>query len=138
MKIAIIHFGKGSDLDENEERLIGLNIKAAKDGADLIVNPELSIIPLSSPSSPLRRNSQAEDIAQSRAFAWWFATDRGPRFVERLRAEVIAPYRTHAVVGAIRAIPGYTILYNSALVIGPNDLEYVYDKRALTGDVVFA
>src|SRR5262249_43253141 len=95
------------------------------------------ILQLSSPSSPLR-SSKAEDVATSRAFAWWFATDRGPRFVERIRAEVIAPYRTHVVVGTIRAVPGYTILHNSAFVIGPNGLEYAYDKRALTSDVVFA
>jgi predicted amidohydrolase len=138
MKIAIIHFGKGSDLDENEKNLLDLNIKAAKGGADLIVNPELSILPLSSPFSPLRRSSQAEDVVQSRAFAWWFATDRGPRFVERLYVEVVVRYRTHVVVDTIRAVPGYTILHNSALVIGPNDFEYVYDKRALTSDVVFA
>src|SRR5258706_13999378 len=119
MKIAVVHFGKGPDLDENEQSLLDLNIKAAKDGADLIVNPELSIVPLSS-SSPLRRSSQAEDVAQSRAFARWFATDRGPRFIERLRAEVIAPYLTHIAVGTIRSVPKYTPLYNSAFVIGPN------------------
>ena len=52
MKIAVIHFGRlahsneiASNLDENEQNLLNLNIQAAKEGADLIVNPEASILP---------------------------------------------------------------------------------------------
>jgi predicted amidohydrolase len=138
MRIAVIHFSTGFDIDENERSLLELNIQAAKDGADLIVNPELSIVPCSFATSPLRRNSQARDVAESRVFAWWFATERGPRFIERLRAEVIAPYHIYAVAGTIRSVPGYAILHNSAFMLGPDGFEYIYDKRLLTSDVLFA
>src|SRR5687767_11724647 len=139
MRIAVIHFSKGFDIDENEQSLLELNIQAAQSGADLIVNPELSIAPCSFAASPLRRSSQARDVAQSRMFAWWFATERGPRFIERLRAEVVAPYHIYAVVGTIRSVPGYAILHNSAFMLGPDGFEYTYDKRLLTSsDVLFA
>jgi predicted amidohydrolase len=139
MRIAVIHFSKGFDIDENEQSLLELNIQAAQSGADLIVNPELSIAPCSFAASPLRRSSQARDVAQSRMFAWWFATERGPRFIERLRAEVVAPYHIYAVAGTIRSVPGYAILHNSAFMLGPDGFEYTYDKRLLTSsDVLFA
>ena len=142
MKVAAIHFGKTPDLDQNEDELIKLNIEAAREhDADLIVNPEQSILPLSSTSARILVNSKADDVAASREGAIRLATERYPRFVERVVAEVAARYGCYVVVSVIRADPEYHILYSSALVLGPKTEQFssgvyhTYDKRELHGDI---
>lgn len=143
MKIAIIHFGKRSNtteivsnLDENEQNLLNLNIQAAKEGADLIVNPELSILSHPSASNQLQITSGA--VTLNRTFTKWFAEERSPQLIERLRTTVALPYRKHIVVGTITSMPGHCLFHNSALVIGPEHIQHIYHKRILTDDVVFS
>ncbi|HEX3641646.1 MAG TPA: nitrilase-related carbon-nitrogen hydrolase, partial [Ktedonobacteraceae bacterium] len=145
MKIAVIHFGRlansnetASNLDENEQNLLNLNMQAAKEGADLIVNPEASILPFFSTSTQTQITGENREIIGNRMFARWFAEERSPRFIERLRSTVALPYQTFIVVGTITSVPGYWLLHNSALVIGPKDIQHIYHKRVLTDDVVFS
>jgi len=145
MKIAVIHFGKisrtdetYSDLDENERILLDLNVQAAAEGADLIVNPELSILSLFSFFSRIKISSQDEEVFKNRKFARWFAEERCPKFIDHLYAAVIAPYQKYIVAGIISSVPGYNILHNSAIVLGPGCTKHIYHKRFLTSDAVYA
>jgi predicted amidohydrolase len=146
MIVAAIHFGKGSDLEENRRNLLSLNIKAAQDGADLIVNPELSVLPLFPASSPIQVvDSKAESVAKSRAFARTLAEETTPALVELFLNRVVAPYGKHVVIGAITCEQGYNIFHNSAFILGPNGVHapangicHVYHKRELHGDVFAA
>lgn len=141
MRVAAIHFGKSSDLDENERNLLDLNIEAATKGADLIVNPEMSILPLISPSAPIKHNSEAKIIAESRTYAKWFAQERGPRLVKHFIEEVAVAYKKYVVISVITSDPQFNILYSSALVIGPKSatapdgIYHIYHKREPHGDV---
>jgi predicted amidohydrolase len=142
MRVAAIHFGKTPDIDVNENNLIALNVQAATEhGAKLIVNPEQSILPLSSDSAPIAVNSKADDVAKSRVFAKWFATERAPRFVDRIVNEIAQPHGCYVVVSVITSDPRYHILFNSALVLGPRTDEiadgiyHTYHKNLLRGDI---
>jgi len=141
MKVAVIHFGKSPDLDKNERNLLDLNIEAAKNGADLIVNPELPILPLFSDSAPIKINSKAQNIAESRAYARWFAEVWSPRLIQHLFDEVVVPHGKYIVISVITSDPEFHIFHNAALLIGPKTVEapegiyQIYYKRELHGDI---
>jgi predicted amidohydrolase len=143
MKVAVaaIHFGKTSDIDVNEDNLINLNIRAATDHhAKLIVNPEQSILPLA-PESPIKVSGNADDVANSRAYAKTFALERGPRSVDRFVNEVADVFKCYVVISSITADAEYHMLFNSALLLGPRTNEFptgvyhTYYKSVLYGDV---
>ena len=142
MRVAALHFGKTSNLDVNEDELIKLNIQAADEyGAKLIVNPEQSILPLWTQSGPIANNSKADDVARSREFATWFATERCPLFVKRVVDEVADPYKCYVVVSVITSDPEHYLLFSTALVLGPrtdkfkNGVYHTYNKTDLYGDI---
>src|ERR1043166_3960681 len=106
MRIAVVHFEQAppesrarsaivAAIDANEQHLLELVERAATDGAELIVTPELPIVPHARAQAPLQHSSRPADAASSRRFAWWFATERAPRFVERLRNEIVERHGCH-------------------------------------------
>ena len=142
MRVAAIHFGKTSDWDVNENQLIKLNIQAANEhGARLIVNSEMSILPLWSETAPIQVNSKADDVAKSREFAKWFANDRCPQFIRRMVEEVADPCRCYVVVSVITEDPQYHRLFTSALILGPGSerahdgVYHTYHTGVLYGDI---
>lgn len=149
MKVAAIHFGKvsyGRDrleqtLQENMERLVKLNIAAAEGGADLIVNPELPILPLYSDSAPVTPySSRSDDIAKHREVMLMFHEKWTNTLTELIRDKVCrevgqaAGRDIYAVLSSFEYSPQHHNFYSSATVIGADEVSRTYRKRQLTSD----
>ena len=153
MKVAAIHFGKASHgkekleqtLQENMERLVALNIAAAEDGANLIVNPELPILPLyefpilpdASDSAPVTPySSKADDIATHRDVMRMFHERWTNELTARIQADVCLRdgHDTYVVLSSFEYSPRHHNFYSSATVIGAGGVLRTYRKRRLTSD----
>lgn len=145
MKVAAIHFGKvshGRDrleetLQENMERLVALNIKAAKRGADLIVNPELPILPLYCASAPVKPySSRADDIAGQREVMQRFREKWTDELVRCVQEKVCtgAGRDTYVVLSSFEYSPRHHNFYSSATVVGAETVSPPFRKRQLTSD----
>lgn len=115
MKAAVAQLAPGNDLAQNVEQTVHVLREAQRQGARLVVLPELCASPYQLDSAPLE--SWAEEIPQGRTLQRWLAE------AKRLRI--------YCVAGLLeRAGDRY---FNTAVVLGPQGLLGCYRKAHLFG-----
>jgi 5-aminopentanamidase len=107
------------DLAYNLSRIQAMLADAVRAGAKLVVFPECAITGYNFPSIDDARKV-AEPATGSAA---------GPAL--QTIAQACRELDAHVVVGTLRADPGDTRVYNSAVLIGPGGVLHVYDKAHL-------
>ena len=105
LKIAFIHLNvRHKNLEVNRQNIIELNRKAADRGADLILNPELSVSGYSF--------SSRDDIAE-------YAISKDDWLLTSL-SKIAKEYSAYIIIGLAERDDVNRIYYNSAIAIDPN------------------